>query len=204
MARIKLTKASTGISKEIDVINFDIEFLEKDIRQAGNKQDRTKLAIHAKDYVKKKRRCRNLEKQLRLLDGLKDQIDKTKMTSTVNECVDSITGYLDSIPVAEDQLDRQQKMQNFMKEMERMNMSNELMSDMLNESEDDDELEEENAAVTKIIEAALIDGSIAQIEKLPQIIQKKPKIIGSNNNNNNNNVNRNTEIDKIDEFIKKL
>ncbi len=203
MANTKIMIVIKNISKEIDNINFDIEFLEPDIRTAGKKQDRTKLTLLAKEYVEKKRKRRNLEKQKRLFDGLKNQIDNTKMTSTVNECIDSITNYLDSLPVADEQQDRHQKMQNFMKEMERMNMSNDLMSEMLNESEDDDELEEENAAVTKIVETALLDGSIAEIENLPQIIHKnKPN--NNNNNINRNNVNKNTEIDKIDEFIRKL
>lgn len=191
------------LAREIEHIDFEMEFLQKDIRAAGNRQERDKLTSLAKDCVRMKRKRRNINQQRGVIEGMSIQMNNVKMTGKMNDCMDVITSCIEEMPNMTNYHERQNTMQKFQMQMESIKLGNESLNDVLNESEEEEEDENENAAVQQIVNDELDRGAIESIVKLPNVGSLKCNPMQQQQQQQQKHVNMNNQLQNIDEFIKK-
>ncbi len=205
IAKRTLESEEKRITKQIEDIDDEAKWINKDIVAAGKKQDRDELKILAGNLVRQRRNRRELEKYRSYLDGMLAQVKTIQMQSLTNDVTGILLECVANMPNMSNHEERRNNMMEFQKQMASMKMSNEMLTDFLKEDEDDYEDDELSGEAKEIVDSALAGTSFALMDKLPSVSVVQPRN-NNNNNNNNNSIKTSTNpsniLHEIDKYAK--
>lgn len=203
IAKRTLESEQKRITKQIEDIDDNAQWINKDIMAAAKNQRHDELKILAGNLVRQRKNRRELKKYQSYLDGMLSQVNTIQMQSLTNDVTSILLESVASMPNMSNHEERRNNMMEFQKQMESMKMSNEILNDFLKEDDGDYEEDELSGEEKEIVDSVLNGTSYVLMDKLPSVSVVQPR---NNNNNNNNSIKASTNpsniLQEIDKYAK--
>lgn len=172
MARVRerLREPLREMEKQISRIDTDLEFLEKDIAQAARQQNRARLTNVVRDSVRQKRKRRRLERNRTTLEAFLGAVEDIQISEQMQDSMNEILACTATLD-----LDLE-SVQKTTAQFEKLRLSLGTSSEMIREAAElsDDEESLEDDEVSRIVEDALQQSSLAMLDALPVLGNNRP------------------------------
>ncbi len=168
--KTRLQKPLADLGRQISRLDTDLEFLQKDIEAAARAQNRQRLTTVVRDSVRQKRKRRRLERNRTTLEAFVGAVDDIQISEKMHSSMDEL---LQCTATLDMDLESVRATTSRFQEL-RMSLgtSAEMIRDAVEASDDEESLEDDE--VTRIVEEALQQSSMALLDALPVLGNSRP------------------------------